>query len=262
VAAFSRQKRVLLEKKKKGRKRKKRREKKRKKGKKRKKKILKNLARMAQFLVFFAAIQVLNADPVPETDPWGIHIAYGPEESNSMTFQWSTRDPVPESIVSLLTPTTLNFSGSVTPFSLNGNVQSIHRVEVTGLKPGTRYSYTVGSEMARSETFTFSTQPSSPTAMTIAIWGDMGISANALATMPLLLKDVESGEIDVLVHVGDLAYDLQSNAGATGDAYMQQMQPVAANIPYHVCPGNVSDYLILPARLAAVNTPSLNLLLH
>ena len=55
--------------------------------------------------------------------------------------------------------------------------------------------------------------------------------------MPWLLADAAEGKLDVVVHIGDLAYDLQSNNGATGDAFMVQMQPLVANLPYMLCPG-------------------------
>jgi len=38
--------------------------------------------------------------------------------------------------------------------------------------------------------------------------------------------------------MGDIAYDLESNAGAHGDAYMNTMQSVISSIPYIITPGN------------------------
>jgi len=190
---------------------------------------------------FFLIAAVAVADPVGPNAPWGIHIAYGADEAREMTVQWSTRNAVPESIVTLLTPTPMNVSGVIVPFSNGGNVQTIHRVSLTGLTPSTKYTYTCGSATEQSEVFSFTTQSATPAPYTLAIWGDMGISTNALSTMPLLLKDIEDGVVDVLVHVGDAAYNLQDNGGATGDAFMVQMQPVASFIPYHLCPGNHED---------------------
>lgn len=54
-----------------------------------------------------------------------------------------------------------------------------------------------------------------------------GISSNAKDTMPLLLADAAAGLIDVIVHIGDAAYDLDSNSGATGDAFMVQIEPLS-----------------------------------
>jgi hypothetical protein len=66
-----------------------------------------------------------------------------------------------------------------------------------------------------------------------------GISTNAQDTMPLLLADAAKGAIDVVVHIGDAAYDLDSNGGATGDSFMVQIEPLAAHLPYMICPGTV-----------------------
>lgn len=163
---------------------------------------------MLAFLVLVAGVagdSVGWTDPVGPNAPWGIHIAYGADESTQMTIQWSTRAAVQESIVTLLTPTAKNVSGTTEQFSNNGNIQMIHRVSLSNLAPATKYTYTCGSSTEQSEVFSFTTQTAAPTSYTLAIWGDMGISANALSTMPLLLKDIEDGEVDVLVHVGDAA---------------------------------------------------------
>jgi hypothetical protein len=72
--------------------------------------------------------------------------------------------------------------------------------------------------------------------------------------MPLLLADAASGAIDVVVHIGDAAYDLDSNSGATGDAFMVQIEPLAAHLPYMICPGNhesANDFYEYRMRLGA-----------
>ena len=141
---------------------------------------------------------------------------------------WSTRDLVSESVVSVTAVPNgqpINFTGDIIPFSDVGNVQTIHRVRLTGLTPATSYSYIVGDGAgAMSQAYDFRTAPAdgddwSPV---LAIYGDMGISSNAQATMPLLLADAAAGAIDVVVHIGDAAYDLDSANGATGDSFMVQ----------------------------------------
>jgi hypothetical protein len=236
----------------------------------------------------FAALALLSsvaaaaaADPVGPTSPWGVHLAIGQEGgATSATVMWSTRAQVPASVVTVLTPTAANYTGEIIPFSDGGNVQTLHRVRLSGLTPATRYTYRVGDGSASGSTassvFAFTTQPTDPASWqpTLAIFGDMGISSNALSTMPLLLADAASGAIDAVVHVGafnacmhtmlrillvhthahthtpslsplpsllaigDSAYNLDSNGGATGDAFMCQIQPLATQVPYMICPGN------------------------
>lgn len=43
---------------------------------------------------------------------------------------------------------------------------------------------------------------------------------------------------DAIIHVGDFAYDMDSQEALVGDAYMNQIQSLAAYVPYMVCPGN------------------------
>jgi len=184
---------------------------------------------------FLLQCLALAAAQGADTTPFGIHIAYGSAGgSTSMTVMWSTRAPLATSVVAVRSPTAFNASGDSFLFSDSNNVQTMHRVHLSGLTPATAYTYTVGSTGgASSAPFTFSTQPAPGAAWqpTLAIFGDMGISANAQATMPLLLADAASGAIDAVVHTGDAAYDLESNSGAVGDAFMQQIQPLAANVP-------------------------------
>jgi hypothetical protein len=146
------------------------------------------------------------ADPVGPTQPWGIHTAIGEDGgATSLTVMWSTRAAVAASVVTLLAPTPANVTGEAIPFSDGGNVQTLHRVRLTGLAPATRYTYTVGggSPATTSASFAFSTHPAAPAAWqpTLAIYGDMGISSNAQATMPLLLADAAAGRIDAVLHM-------------------------------------------------------------
>ena len=50
-----------------------------------------------------------------------------------------------------------------------------------------------------------------------------------------------AGTIDAVLHVGDFAYDLRDDNARFGDAFMNQIQPIAAYVPYMVCPGNHED---------------------
>lgn len=144
------------------------------------------------------------ADPVGPTFPWGIHVAYGAEGgATSMTVMWSTRARTP-TLLAIAAPAPANVSGEAIAFSDGGNVQTLHRVRLTGLAPATVYTYAVGDGAgAMSKSFTFMTQPADAAAWqpTLAIFGDMGISSNAQATMPLLLADAAAGRIDAVLHV-------------------------------------------------------------
>ena len=155
-------------------------------------------------LTALALRRAAAADPVGPNEPWGQHLAIGADGgATSMTAMWSTRAAVAGSVVTILAPTPGNFSGEAFPFSDGGNVQTMHRVRLTGLAPATKYTYTVGDGGAHaSAPASFTTHPAAAGDWqpTLAIYGDMGISTNALSTMPLLLADAASGAIDAVAH--------------------------------------------------------------
>jgi acid phosphatase type 7 len=77
---------------------------------------------------------------------------------------------------------------------------------------------------------------------TFAVFGDMGL-VNELS-LNYLVSDARSGAIDVVLHVGDMAYDLDSNGGTTGDAFMNSIQNYSSIIPIQWGPGNhEADFL-------------------
>jgi len=53
-----------------------------------------------------------------------------------------------------------------------------------------------------------------------------------------MVKEVNSGNLDFIIHAGDMAYDMPDEQGMKGDAFMEMIEPYAASVPYMVCPGN------------------------
>jgi len=53
-----------------------------------------------------------------------------------------------------------------------------------------------------------------------------------------LQDEVIAGTIDMVLHVGDMAYNMDDDNGTRGDEFMRQIQPIAAYVPYMVCLGN------------------------
>jgi len=68
------------------------------------------------------------------------------------------------------------------------------------------------------------------------VYGDFGLT-NAVA-YDSLLKEAQMGVSDVIVHVGDFAYDMWRDNSTWGDRWFDYMQPIMATQPYMVCPGN------------------------
>ncbi|KAI6224400.1 Purple acid phosphatase [Aphelenchoides fujianensis] len=106
----------------------------------------------------------------------------------------------------------------------NHSVRYIHRAMITGIVPGRRHYYRVGSHRGRAAAFIF------------AVYGDLGdINARSLGK---LQEMTQAGAFDMVIHNGDLAYNLDIDQGQRGDDFMRQIQPVAAHLPYMVSVGN------------------------
>ncbi|XP_006813616.1 acid phosphatase type 7-like [Saccoglossus kowalevskii] len=117
------------------------------------------------------------------------------------------------------------------------HTQYIHRVLLTKLIPGKHYKYHCGCAEGWSAVYSFTAMPSETNwSPRFAVYGDLGnVNAQSLGA---LQKETQKGFYDVILHVGDFAYDFDFNNSRTGDEFMRQIEPIAAYIPYMVCPGN------------------------
>lgn len=96
-----------------------------------------------------------------------------------------------------------------------------------------------------------------PWQLPIAIFGDLG--AKHAVSLDSLRKDVAEGRYHCVIHAGDLAVSdrlfgfgffrfdckfcptipaFQYNLDKVGDDFMNEIEPIAAMVPYHVIPGN------------------------
>jgi phosphodiesterase/alkaline phosphatase D-like protein len=82
------------------------------------------------------------------------------------------------------------------------------------LDASSSYEYRVGDGTIMSEWIPFKTLPSSDTlqswddtqSINFAIIGDMGYGNNSNVTVANLISLVDSGDIDVVIHTGDISY--------------------------------------------------------
>ncbi|KAL9954282.1 hypothetical protein ACROYT_G041799 [Oculina patagonica] len=136
-------------------------------------------------------------------------------------------------------PLSLNVTSTVTKFTDGGwehRVLFIHRAKLTGLTPYTAYDYRCGEDHHWSDVYTFKTLRSGESwSPRIAMYGDMGTDGQSL---PYLEDEAKQGNFDVILHVGDFAYNMDSDNARVADKFMNQIQPIAARVPYMTCPGN------------------------
>lgn len=105
------------------------------------------------------------------------------------------------------------------------------------MKSGSKYVYHCGSNLGWSPEFWFVVPPNHTNwSPSIALFGDMG-NENA-QSLGRLQEDTQNRLYDAIIHVGDFAYDMNSDDAKVGDEFMRQIETVAAYVPYMVCPGN------------------------
>uniref|UniRef100_A0A8C9TZE8 Purple acid phosphatase n=1 Tax=Scleropages formosus TaxID=113540 RepID=A0A8C9TZE8_SCLFO len=113
----------------------------------------------------------------------------------------------------------------------------IHRVTLSALRPGFTYVYHCGSGAGWSDIFYFTAlNESSDWSPRFALFGDMG-NENP-QSLARLQKETQVGMYDVILHIGDFAYDMDEDNARIGDEFMRQVESIAAYVPYMTCPGN------------------------
>lgn len=187
-----------------------------------------------------AAILPNVASTFFDQQPQQIHLNYGVQPSE-MIVTWVT-------VNMTNTPTVeygsngldLQVQGKTTIFVDGGSKKHtlyIHRVVIGGLTPGARYIYHCGSTDGWSALYFFSAMMNGTDwSPRFAVYGDMG-NENA-QSLTRLQEEVQRGMYDAILHVGDMAYNLDSDNARIGDEFMRQIEPIAAYVAYQTCVGN------------------------
>eukprot|EP01116_Phalansterium_solitarium_P013017 TRINITY_DN2984_c0_g3_i1.p1 TRINITY_DN2984_c0_g3~~TRINITY_DN2984_c0_g3_i1.p1 ORF type:complete len:415 (+),score=146.40 TRINITY_DN2984_c0_g3_i1:1586-2830(+) len=192
---------------------------------------------------YFLFLSTLLAACQGQTSPEQIHLALT-GVPGQMVVSWATQqDPNGTATVQYGQSSSAlseSMTGESFPFVDGGSENRtiyIFNVKLVGLAAATRYFYRVGDGAKTwSDVYNFTTLPSGQPTVEMAVFGDMGVE-NA-QSMPLLLKEAAAGAYDVILHVGDMAYDMDDDNGRLGDAFMNMIQPLAAHLPYQACLGN------------------------
>ncbi|GJN10528.1 hypothetical protein PR202_ga28627 [Eleusine coracana subsp. coracana] len=117
------------------------------------------------------------------------------------------------------------------------------------LEPGKRYFYKVGSaSRGWSDTYSFISRDTEANETIAFLFGDMGTfvpyntyirtEIESLSTMKWILRDIQAlGDKPAFIsHIGDISY--ARGYSWVWDHFFSQIEPIAANTPYHVCIGN------------------------
>ncbi|CAI5721165.1 unnamed protein product [Peronospora farinosa] len=192
--------------------------------------------------------------------PKHVHMAYG-LRPGSLAVQWMTKEFCGEGNAQLQmvegyhahielegpNATPVFAWANSTLFEDDGKKHSkrwLHVVRLEGLRPYTRYTYVVGNAYYKAWSIPYVTKTApapllageKPKPTRFLVTGDIGYQ-NA-ATLPMMQSEVAEGVVEGVVSVGDYAYDLDMINGHVGDIFMQEIEPIAASVPFMVCPGN------------------------
>nr|XP_033812885.1 acid phosphatase type 7 [Geotrypetes seraphini]XP_033812886.1 acid phosphatase type 7 [Geotrypetes seraphini]XP_033812887.1 acid phosphatase type 7 [Geotrypetes seraphini]XP_033812888.1 acid phosphatase type 7 [Geotrypetes seraphini] len=198
---------------------------------------------MVGFFCLLLMLPELHSAPTVWIQPEQVHLSYTGDPT-SMKVTWTTFSPAPSMVEFQKVPGVENFTecatGKATKF-VDGGLQQrtmyIHRVELTRLVPGQGYVYHCGSNLGWSPKFYFvALKNGSDWSPRFSVFGDMG-NENP-QSLGRLQKEAQRGMYDVILHVGDFAYDMDEDNARIGDAFMRQIESVAAYVPYMTCPGN------------------------
>lgn len=220
--------------------------------------ILNNNFRPMKLLVLFLYLGIATAGWIA---PEQIHLSWT-ENSNEMRVTWVNYLPVSAGAIyrPILcggVPTPSNFTSSVvnTTVFLQGNVtfnhyQYIHTSVFKNIKSECWYQYQVSNLGFKSEVYMFNGRtPDTDTTfndvqnpLTMVIFGDWGTGEFAQYTKYLLEQEAKARDFAGILHMGDLAYNLDDDNGKVGDTYLRMIEPIAAEFPYMVAPGNHESF--------------------
>ena len=106
------------------------------------------------------------------------------------------------------------------------------------LLSNTYYDYTIGSDsLGWSKVYTLRSKRHADSARFI-VYGDFGVGEQTNLTVAAIKTAMDKDEFDGVLHVGDIAYDLDSDNGKTGDDFLNSIEEIASGLPYMVSQGN------------------------
>lgn len=143
-----------------------------------------------------------------------------------MAIQWATMDVFCYDELQVIygtSETNLNqvVESTCYPFDVGGKQlkQSNYLAYMTNLQASTKYYYRISDGNVLSDILYFTTAPDAITILDdlpqrFIIYGDLGQDPDDSSTvMPWTSLEVQSGNVDMILHLGDFAYDFNSKLG-------------------------------------------------
>ena len=192
--------------------------------------------------------------------PEQIHISYGKAEGE-MVVTWVTKNLTGTTAAQYGTSSSQlvhTAVGNYTRFTDGGTekrILHIYKAVLTQLKPDRVYYYRIESGLGFSDVYHFKTMKSGTDwSPLLVVYGDLG-TTNGIS-LPMLQKEAQNSSWDAIYHIGDLAYNLADDNARIGDEFMNQIQPIAAHVPYMTCPGNHEYHYHFSNYINRFNNPT------
>lgn len=173
--------------------------------------------------------------------PEQIHISFG-HTPDKMYVMWSMSQPSVTNVTYSPLSTTIELLAIPKCWQFTkGNpsgLQYLCRAELDMVTPGAMHYYYIHCEWGSSPPLNFTAMRAGQDWVPrLLVYGDMGKHGGS-ESLGTLISEVEAGDTHAILHVGDFAYDLDSDGGVNGDEFMNRIQPIAAHVAYMTCPGN------------------------
>ena len=218
------------------------------------------------FLVAFLASGDTLGGKLTDPAPRGIHTSL--DGSDSLRIMWSTASTMTSPAQCQFGQTNVTLDQTAVgrsytyPFEDGGFTGRLHEVILRNLTFKTVF-YRCGGEGALSSLLKIDLQPTSVSEpgsahAWIGVIGDMGIEESE-HTIAGLKSAVSGGDMQLLVHVGDISYanDYKppSNNSWVWDKYMDMIELITSRVPYMTSPGNHEAQFNFSAYLNRLHMP-------
>jgi hypothetical protein len=173
--------------------------------------------------------------------PEQVHISLG-EDAASMVVTWVTFHATPPPIIQYGPTQSMTYKhvGRTDVFESSDHTRYIHTGTLSSLSPNTVYYYKVGTADGWSKQFQFKTFPAgNDFKFRVCVFGDLGYHGGK--SISDLMEAAKQEWFDMIIHVGDIAYDLDAtddDGHNIGDKYMRELEPIFSKYPYMVIAGN------------------------
>lgn len=199
----------------------------------------------------FVIIMSVNSAPLSSRDvlakvgetyskPEQIHISFG-SSSRDIVIMWSSSTSE-KSFVEFGNSHNSIFRVESTTVELKNHsehaLKFIHRAELKNLDTASRYTYRIVNRdsQIRSNNYKFDVPHNDEKkAHTFFIIADMGLQTKSLQ---FVVHEALKNNYEAVFHIGDIGYNLDLGGGKVGDKYMNQIEKMAAQVPYMTTPGD------------------------